>query len=387
MEATIFLILFFVLSAFGSLYEVVVLTEKNTTSHRLIQQFSKDPKKFLLFFQLLITASNLGIGFVSESLFANVSNSFKWLGFLTVTVSVILFAEILPKQFGFFYSRFFLGAGSDLVLWLYKVLKPATSSLNALISFLLKLFKFRDQVLFFPEELEQFKSDLYDLLKHKSVSFSREALKILNALSVARVKEVLIPRTLIDVVKVDELEQVKELLLSGKVKVESLDRTIFVKDGAYFIVADQDVEKKLMSNESLRFSEAPKCSSLDYVLEVLVLLNRNASKLAVCFDEFGSLDGIFNPVAVLNKIYSWSQAYKISENKVILSGQTRLSFVELIFDASFDEADSSRTISSCFLEKFGLQISVGAHFWMKNVRFKVLKLNESYPEFVEVTKA
>lgn len=393
MEIALFIALF-VLSGFGSLYEVVILSEKSSTKQRIIQEFNQNPKRVLLFLQIFITACNLAIGILGEILLSHTPQSVRFASYLVITMSVVMFAEILPKQFGFFYSRFFLETGGSLVYWVYKILSPLVIIFDVVVSKTLALLRFRTTVRVAPEELETLKSTLIEVFREKSPRFLQNAMTLITSLSVVRVADVLIPRTRLRVLEVDSLEFVDQ----SKINASGFHLTLVKVGTSYYVPLRQlksqlsDVPgicqlsnpKSKSGNESLNFEQAYVCDSTDYVLEVIVELNSAGKRIAVCLDEFGSLDGVFDPSEVLTKIHSKAQAKQLGQHRLLLPGTARLSLIPLMVDIELPSTIKlNRTLESLFLEELGPDVQPGSQITLGPLTLVATCVNRGRVETVE----
>ncbi len=377
----VLLLVFFFISVIGSLYEVVVFTEKNDTRHPLILEFSKDPKLILFLFQILITASNLGIGAASELLVSHAPTWFKTSFYVFITAFMITFAEIIPKQLGFFYSKFFLDNGGHIILMIYRTLKPIIYGFSLVLNFLNKLMKIDNRNTMPIAELEELRGEIEELMSGKPRTFTKKALAILQSLSTARVSDVLIPRTKI---KLCEFNNLGEAKFFAKHSLVDIKRCLIKVKNKYYSVEERYDE---LNGKQVSLIETITCSSLSPALEVLVELNNSKSKLAVCFDEFGLLDGIFDPTTIVDAMYSWSQAIKLSEDKIIVNGSTRLSFICLFFEKQrISDFDLNRTVDSILLEIFGIPLRFGAKVKIEDLQFKILKSSTRSVDLVEIQR-
>ena len=382
MEIIILLIALLLASGLASLFEVVILTEKRSGRFKTISLLNEEPSLFLLLFPLIITVANVLIGVLGEKI-EIFPNFLKFIYLLTLSVSVVIFAEIIPKQLGFFYSSWFLENFDKPLAKLYILMRPILVVLNFLLERFFKLLNIKLETETIPARFSLFEADLLRLIKTKEYETADEILKLVKRLTTQTVSEVIIPRFELEHLKFETKETLTSFLQNPDLSTQG-EYFLFEVNNNYFVMSKEELALNVISDATFLPVEPTTAYSYQSVIEVFLSLQKELKRYALVFDEFGSIDGIIDAKNIIQRSLTDPQLIKISDNKILVSASAKLGVIFSFFDIFITENLSQRSVLSVFLEKFGLPACPNQKFKVGTLEFKILTIRKKMPDFLEV---
>ena len=298
---------------------------------------------------------------------------------ISTTIVVLLFGEITPKSLAKEFPERFAMVSAPLIKLLMVILAPLSFIFGGIKYILGKVIKgdidrriTQDELLTFVDEVEQegaIDKEESDLLRSAIEFTEREA------------SDILTPRTTLQAF--DEScsnEEIAELfdttgysrlpIYSGS--IDSIIGVIHQKD-FFSKINGTDESVKTVMNKPVFIPLSMKIS------DILKLLQKNKSHIAIVVDEYGGTVGIVTMEDILEELVGeiWDEHDEIVEDFVKIDEDTYKILCSMDLDKLFkffdleDETDSA-TVSGWVLEKFGYFPQVGEGFEFENISVEVL---------------
>ncbi len=300
---------------------------------------------------------------------------------VVTTVVVLIFGEITPKTLAKDAPEKFAMFSAPIISVLMVVITPFSAFFGGIKFLMSKIFKVdddrkmtQDELLTIVDEAEQdggIDEEESKLLRSAIEFTDREALDILT------------PRTALTAVSVelsnDEIEKVFRTTGYSRLPVysESIDNIIGIIHHKDFYTSIKGTDKSVtdMMKKPVLIPMTLKIS------DILSLLQKQKSHVAVVLDEYGGTMGIVTMEDILEELVGeiWDEHDEIVEDFVKISGDTYsilcgadLEKMFRLFEISDDETDAA-TVGGWVLEKFGCFPKEGDSFEFENVVVTVQK--------------
>ncbi|MBR2474445.1 MAG: HlyC/CorC family transporter [Clostridia bacterium] len=308
------------------------------------------------------------------------------------TVAVLIFGEITPKSLAKEYPERFAMVSAPLISFLMVVLTPLSLVFGGIKLVLGKVVKSKDdhkmtqdELLTFVDEVEQeggIDKEESELLRSAIEFTDREA------------SDILTPRTVLEAVDEDSTndEIAKIFSETGYSRLPVYSGSI---DSIVGIIHQKDFFGKIngTDNSVMSIVNKPVFIPLSMkISDILKLLQKNKSHIAVVVDEYGGTTGIVTMEDILEELVGeiWDEHDEVVEDFVKLSEDTYRILCSMDLDKMFkffeieDETDSA-TVSGWVLEKFGCFPQVGEKFEFSNIAVEVLVADDQRVSEIQVT--
>jgi len=308
------------------------------------------------------------------------------------TVAVLIFGEITPKSLAKEYPERFAMVSAPLISFLMVVLTPLSLVFGGIKLVLGKVVKSKDdhkmtqdELLTFVDEVEQeggIDKEESELLRSAIEFTDREA------------SDILTPRTSLEAVDEESTndEIAKVFSESGYSRLPVYSGSI---DSIIGVIHQKDFFSKINgTDESINtIIKKPVFIPLSMkISDILKLLQKNKSHIAVVVDEYGGTTGIVTMEDILEELVGeiWDEHDEVVEDFVKLSEDTYRILCSMDLDKMFkffdleDETDSA-TVSGWVLEKFGCFPQVGEKFEFSNIAVEVLVADDQRVSEIQVT--
>ena len=308
------------------------------------------------------------------------------------TVAVLIFGEITPKSIAKETPEKFAMLVAPIVAVLIVIFKPLSWFFGLIKLLFAKIFKSdddrkmtQDELLTLVDEVEQeggIDSSESELLRSAIEFTDREA------------SDILTPRTSVEAVS-DELtsdEIAARFHESGYSRlpvysgsIDSIIGIIHQKD-FYSTVYKTDKSIKDIMNKPVYIPLSMKIS------DILNLLQKNKSHIAVVVDEYGGTMGIITMEDILEELVGeiWDEHDEVVEDFVQLDESTYKILCTMDLEKMFkffginDESDSA-TVSGWVLEKFGYFPKADEEFEFENITVRILDADDQRVNEITVT--
>lgn len=308
------------------------------------------------------------------------------------TVAVLIFGEITPKSLAKEFPEKFAMFSAPIIKLLMVVLTPLSVIFGGIKLLLGKVIKSKDdrkmtqdELLTFVDEVEQeggIDEAESELLRSAIEFTDREA------------SDILTPRTSLEAV--DEAysnEEIAEVftttgysrlpVYSGS--IDSVVGIIHQKD-FFSKINGTDESVKTIMNKPVYIPLSMKIS------DILKLLQKNKSHIAIVVDEYGGTTGIVTMEDILEELVGeiWDEHDEVVEDFVKIDDNTYKILCSMDLDKMFkffeleDETDSA-TVGGWVLEKFGCFPQVGDNFEFENISVEVSEAEDQRVSEILVT--
>lgn len=211
-----------------------------------------------------------------------------------MTIVIIVFSEILPKSLAKENAEKFILSVSSLMSVLIFVFTPIIFIFTSLKKGVVKLFANKDHVN--PSVTEEELKYIIEEIEDEGVLEEQESDLVRSALEFDEIEisEILIPRVNIIGVEIsDEIDKIKEVFINERYSrmpvyektIDNIVGIIHQKDFFnFYINGGQDLSS--IVQKALFFSEHKKIS------EVLAVMQRKKSHMAIVLDQYGGTEGL-----------------------------------------------------------------------------------------------
>jgi CBS domain containing-hemolysin-like protein len=316
---------------------------------------------------------------------------------IVMTVLILLFGEIIPKNFAFQHSTSFAVISAPVNRVLMFILAPAVWGLGWIADFSVEvsrnLFGEPDKG-YDPRELitaveAGYRNGLFE-------DFEREILNNFFLFAETTVEEILTPRG--DVFSIDAEMTLNETV--PLVKKHGFSRVPLYEETTDHIVGillakellKYSSEKKMRMREIMRpVWFVPESKRIRYLLNEFINAHQH---VAIVVDEHGAYSGIITLEDILEEIFGEIRdrrepkvkAYHVIERgEIIVDGTFRLEGLNRILGTGID-SEEVETVAGYLTEKTGKIPREGESFNIENMRFLVISAGETTVNKIKVTK-
>lgn len=375
-------------TAFSSLNKtrIKTLVEKGNKRAEKVLALSDNYDKLLSTILIGNNIVNIVLSAIATVFFISVASS-EALGTtiatIVSTVFVLIFGEITPKSLAKEFPERFAMISAPLIKFLMFVLTPLSFIFGGIKFILGKIIKSKDdrgmthdELLTLVDEVEQEGGidEVESELLRSAIEFTdREA------------SDILTPRTSLEAIDVN-LSNDEILKLFNECGYSRLPVYSGSIDSIVGIVHQKDFYSKILgTNDSIStIMKKPVYIPLSMkISDILNLLQKNKSHIAVVVDEYGGTMGIVTMEDILEELVGeiWDEHDEIVEDFVEISENTYKILCTMDLDKMFkffeidDETDAA-TVSGWVLEKFGCFPKEGDCFEFERINVSVLSADD-----------
>ncbi|MCB0522297.1 MAG: HlyC/CorC family transporter [Lewinellaceae bacterium] len=417
---TVFLVLlngFFVAAEFAivkvRLSQLQVRSEKSITA-RLAESLVANLDGYLAATQLGITLASLGLGWIGESIVAEIIMSVMGffnlditpelahnialpVAFAVITVLHIVFGELAPKSLAIRHPiNTTLAVAAPLRVF-YLVFRPFIWMLNGFANFVLKLIGLEPVPHEGIHSEEELKLIIAESAEGGAIEASeRELIQNVFDFDDRFIWQILRPRTQIAAIEVEtDIEvaisySLQEGYSRFPVYKESIDNILgFVHTKDLLLLSRQTNGKKI--RDILR--PVLYVSSSKKVIRLLRQFQKEHVQLAVVVNEFGGTVGIVTLEDIIEELVGEIQdeydtetpiVEKVKENVFKIQAQNPLDEINEFVPVPFPEGDEYHTLSGLLLKVNEDIPEEGEVILLDEYEVKILKMFQASPELVEV---
>ncbi len=312
---------------------------------------------------------------------------------VVLTIVILIFGEITPKSLAKNFPEKFAMFSAPMLNAIVILLTPLNFLFLLWQKLVYKVVKITDDRGVTEEEL----LTMVEEAQNDGEIDVHESELIRNAIEFNDIEVMDIHTNRVDVVAVDiewDNEKVKSIFdESGYSRLpvyrDSIDNIIGVlnqKDFHFAMANGKSIEEAMA--EPVYVIPSMKIS------ELLTILQKQKSHMAIIVDEYGGTDGIVTLEDILEELVGeiWDEhdevieeVEEISENVFKVMGSADLDDTLEMFDLVADEEDDSTTIGGWVTENLGHIPEVDEEFTYKNLHIKVTKTESRHVEEVMIT--
>jgi CBS domain containing-hemolysin-like protein len=416
---TIFLVLlngFFVAAEFAivKVRSSQIAIQAGTASKRAAQIVIDNLDGFLAATQLGITLASLGLGWIGEDVVSHlILNLMQSLGlsfspelshqialpvaFTILTVMHIVFGELAPKTLAIRYPTPTTLSVSIPLRVFYFIFKPFIAVLNGFAGLILKLFGIKP--VHEGEEIhseEELKLIIAESEEGGAIESSeRELIQNVFDFDNRIIKQVMVPRFKISGISASStLEQAVSIIFK-----EGYSRYPVYESGLDEIVGvvhTKDIMRHYIEKTGKTLGEI--ANKAYYVTEnkpidqVLREFQRKKVQMAIVVSEYGGTIGIVTLEDVLEELVGEIQDEHDHEAQVVtrmgntyqVIATSPIHDINKILEVPFEESDEYETLAGLLLYHKPFDLREGEEVVIDNYKIKILKMNRTLPELVEV---
>ncbi|EEF84677.1 putative hemolysin [Borreliella spielmanii A14S] len=306
-----------------------------------------------------IIASTLTTKFVLEKY----GNSALAISTGLITIIVLIFAEILPKQIAILNNEIIALSTSFFLKPLIFIFTPLIYIINKIIKEILKLFKIKTSHQMTKESIKNMLSLAGNLgiLKNDSRIFMQKMLDI----DQVRASEIMTHRT--EVFSLSSSSKVKDII--KLIKEEGYSRIPIYKGQSReqiigILIAKDLIEvnkKDMNKNVSQFIKPAVFVQQNKRIKDILNIMREKQKIMAIVIDEYGGFSGILTIEDIVEKIFgAISDEYDINEEKPLITqindntysilGETTFDDIEEIVGISIKHKEYTNTIGGYLID-------------------------------------
>ncbi|HKZ38719.1 MAG TPA: hemolysin family protein [Chryseolinea sp.] len=390
-----------------------IAVEKGNLSKRAAESIVNNLDGYLAATQLGITLASLGLGWVGESVMTSVIlNAMSAMG-LTMSVSVahsialpvafavltilhIVFGELAPKSLAIRYPTATTLKLSIPLRIFYVVFKPFIWLLNGLANVILKVIGVKpisEQDIHSEEELRLIIAESEE--GGAIEPGERELIQNVFDFDDRIVRQVMVPRVKISGLKANlTIPETMEIVLKEgysryPVFENSLDEIIGVVHAKDIITAHFQRKDKGLRDIMRQAHFIPETKPIDTLLREF---QRRKTQMAIVVSEFGGTIGIVTLEDILEELVGEIQDEHDHEQQIVtlldkqvyqIVAQSSIHDINKFIEIPFPESEDYETLSG-MITFHRTTINEGDTFALNGYKFKIIKLNKTLPELVEV---
>ncbi|HKV31584.1 MAG TPA: hemolysin family protein [Candidatus Dormibacteraeota bacterium] len=362
------------------------LVEQRVPQAIVIERLHRDPNAYLSTILIVNTVAIIVASSTATLLSLHLYNErgAEWLVSLVLSLVVLVACEITPKTLALQRAEKVALRMARLVAWATLVMRPIVWVLTAVTRLILRMMGARAQVrgpFVTEEELKMLVSvgEEEGVLEEEE----REMIHGIFEMGDMRVREVMVPRTDLVAIEVNEpVEKAVDLVTKhGHTRIPvyegSLDHIVGVLYAKDLLRAVVRGEQKTLREIARKPYFTPESNK---VQDVLRDLRKNRVHMAIVVDEYGGtagavtiediLEEIVGPIQDEYDIGEEDEIQFISPNEVILDGRVSVDDVNELLKLNI-AADDYDTIGGYVLNQLGAAPKVGATLKLGNAELRV----------------
>jgi CBS domain containing-hemolysin-like protein len=390
-----------------------IALQAGTSSKKAAIKIIENLDGFLAATQLGITLASLGLGWVGEDVVSkiilNLMNALNFeiteqlahrialpVAFATLTVLHIVFGELAPKSLAIRYPTSTTLSVSIPLRIFYFVFKPFISLLNGFAILILKIFGIKP-----VSETEIHSEEELRLIIAESEeggaieSSERELIQNVFDFDDRIVKQVMVPRIKISGITFSAslAEAIQIVLKEGYSRYPIYDKSL---DEIKGIVHSKDVVQHYINRTNktlLEISHPPYTVTENKPIDHLLReFQKKKVQMAVVISEYGGTIGIVTLEDILEELVGEIQDEHDHELQIVTQqGNTyrviatsSIHDINKSLDVPLKESEDYETLAGLLLMIKPTDLREGEEFVMDNYAVKILKMNRTLPEIVEI---
>jgi CBS domain containing-hemolysin-like protein len=390
-----------------------IAVEKGNLSKRAAESIVNNLDGYLAATQLGITLASLGLGWVGESVMTSVIlNAMSAIGltmsesvahsialpvaFAVLTILHIVFGELAPKSLAIRYPTATTLKLSIPLRIFYVVFKPFIWLLNGFANVILKVIGVKpisEQDIHSEEELRLIIAESEE--GGAIEPGERELIQNVFDFDDRIVRQVMVPRVKISGLKANlTIPETMEIVLKEgysryPVFENSLDEIIGVVHAKDIITAHFKGKDKSLRDIMRQAHFIPETKPIDTLLREF---QKRKTQMAIVVSEFGGTIGIVTLEDILEELVGEIQDEHDHEQQIVtlldkqvyqIVAQSSIHDINKFIEIPFPESEDYETLSG-MITFHRTTINEGDTFALNGYKFKILKLNKTLPELVEV---
>lgn len=416
--ATLFLVFlngFFVAAEFAivKVRSSQIALEKGTLAKEAAKSIVSNLDGYLAATQLGITLASLGLGWVGEDVVSKiVLDIMSSLGlqmseatahsialpiaFIILTILHIVFGELAPKSIAIRYPSSTTMRLSIPLRAFYVVCRPFIWLLNGFANMILKIFGIKPMSEIEIHSEEELKLIIAESEEGGAIEMSeRELIQNVFDFDNRVARQVMVPRVKMSMMKAETtMEEAMNIVLKEgysryPIYEQSKDEIVGVVHAKDIISVFIQKENKGLRDIMRAVQFIPETKPIDVLLRDF---QRTKAQMAFVVSEFGGIIGLVTLEDILEELVGEIQDEHDHEQQIVVStdkrtyqiaAQSSLHDINKLLDIPFPEAEEYETLAGLLtFEKPALK--EGDVFELFNYRIKILKINQTLPESVEV---
>jgi CBS domain containing-hemolysin-like protein len=390
-----------------------IALEKGTLSKDAAKIIVNNLDGFLAATQLGITLASLGLGWVGEDVVSQiVLNSMNSMGlemseatahsialpvaFIVLTIMHIVFGELAPKSIAIRYPASVTLKVSIALRIFYFVFRPFIWLLNGFANLILKLFGIKPMSEMEIHSEEELKLIIAESEEGGAIESSeRELIQNVFDFDNRVARQVMVPRVKMSMIKADTsiADAMNIVLKEGYSRYPIYEQS---KDEVIGVVHSKDIVSVyiLQNNKSLKdimrpVHFIPETKPIDVLLRDF---QRTKAQMAFVVSEFGGIIGLVTLEDILEELVGEIQDEHDSEQQIVvatdkntyhIAAQSSLHDINKLLDVPFPEAEEYETLAGLLTYERPM-LKEGDEFELFNYTIRILKINQTLPEQVEV---
>jgi CBS domain containing-hemolysin-like protein len=390
-----------------------IALEKGNLSKRAAESIINNLDGYLAATQLGITLASLGLGWVGESVMTrlildamnnvgltispSVAHSIALpVAFAVLTILHIVFGELAPKSLAIRYPTATTLQLSIPLRIFYVVFKPFIWLLNGLANFILKVIGVKpisEQDIHSEEELRLIIAESEE--GGAIEPGERELIQNVFDFDDRIVRQVMVPRVKISGLRANlTIPETMEIVLKEgysryPIFENSLDEIIGVVHAKDIITAHFKGKDKGLRDIMRQAHFIPETKPIDNLLREF---QKRKTQMAIVVSEFGGTIGIVTLEDILEELVGEIQDEHDHEQQIVtlldkqvyqIVAQSSIHDINKFIEVPFPESEDYETLSG-MITFHRTTINEGDTFALNGYKFKILKLNKTLPELVEV---
>lgn len=390
-----------------------IAIQAGTNSKKAAKSIIENLDGFLAATQLGITLASLGLGWVGEdvvsTIILNLMNSLNIaiteslahqialpVAFVILTILHIVFGELAPKSIAIRYPTSTTLTVSIPLRIFYFVFKPFIALLNGFANLILKMFGIKP-----VSEIEIHSEEELRLIIAESEeggaieSSERELIQNVFDFDDRIVKQVMVPRIKISGINYTATlaEAIQVILKEGYSRYPIYDKSL---DEIKGIIHSKDIVQHYINrtNKSLlEISHPPYTVTENKPIDHLLReFQKKKVQMAIVISEYGGTIGIVTMEDIIEELVGEIQDEHDHEAQIVIqSGNvfkviatSSIHDINKSLDVPLQESEDYETLAGLLLMIKGSDLKEGEEVMMENYSVKILKMNRTLPEVVEL---
>ena len=390
-----------------------IALEKGNLSKEAAKKIVNNLDGFLAATQLGITLASLGLGWIGEDVMSEIIlNLINSLGiqlsettahavampiaFAMLTVLHIVFGELAPKSIAIRYPASTTLRVSIALQAFYFVFRPFIWLLNGLANMILKIFGIKPMSETEIHSEEELKLIIAESEEGGAIETSeRELIQNVFDFDNRVVRQVMIPRVKMSMIKADTsiVEAMNIVLKEGYSRYPIYENS---KDEIIGVVHSKDIVAAHITNSGKSLRDImrvvhfiPETKPIDLLLREF---QRRKTQMAFVVSEFGGIIGLVTLEDILEELVGDIQDEHDHEQQIVvqlekdffqIAAQSSLHDINKLLDVPFPESEEYETLAGLITYERPA-VKEGEEFELFNYKIKVMKVNQTLPEMVEV---
>jgi CBS domain containing-hemolysin-like protein len=390
-----------------------IALEKGNLSKEAAKKIVNNLDGFLAATQLGITLASLGLGWIGEDVMSEIIldliNSLGIqmseatahavampIAFAMLTVLHIVFGELAPKSIAIRYPASTTLRVSIALQAFYFVFRPFIWLLNGLANMILKIFGIKPMSETEIHSEEELKLIIAESEEGGAIETSeRELIQNVFDFDNRVVRQVMIPRVKMSMIKADTsiVEAMNIVLKEGYSRYPIYENS---KDEIIGVVHSKDIVAAHITNSGKSLRDImravhfiPETKPIDLLLREF---QRRKTQMAFVVSEFGGIIGLVTLEDILEELVGDIQDEHDHEQQIVvqlekdffqIAAQSSLHDINKLLDVPFPESEEYETLAGLITYERPA-VKEGEEFELFNYKIKVMKVNQTLPEMVEV---